>query len=365
MAISGALLTRMAAAAVSVCLAAGFHQPPAAAQTQIQTPSRNAKDARVFVHPRKIYTLSVPPGARIVDSGGRVDISIRSEKGYRANVQSGTANPGLDLPGMAAKLEAAYLGPGKAWRRKTGERDLKVAGLPAYDALYEGKNIQARVVVIRGAKTDFVFIFFAPPGIFDDVTPEFDWMLGTFRPAATELAGQGTAPAPSEPVVGDARTTLHFKNQAYGMDYPADWKQTTPRPDIVLFQGGTGTDAGRVSVAIQDVDALSGASPRHRVARVVAEMKSQLAAGARDVVYLDNGAFAGGNAGGSGWQFQVVYTLKGERMKQRTVIVPGNGGDMVHIWTYAAPTLAFDRYGKIAENMLATWTLRNAAGAQF
>lgn len=366
MATAGARLTRitltsLASLASLAALAAGLvaglavgvpYRPAAAQATGQSTPANQPGEGRVYLHPDQKFSLSVPPGARLIDPGGRVDVSIRSAKGYAANVQTGAVNFSLDLPAMVAKLEAAYLGPDKTWQRKTGERSLKIAGLPAYDALYEGANVRARVVVVRGARTDFVFIFLARPGVFDSVTPEFDGILSSFRPAAGELAA--AAPAPASPR-GAAETMRRFQGPAYAIDYPADWTQSSPRPDIILFKGQAGAVEEGVAVAIQDVAAATAGSPGQSVARVVMELKSQLAAGAGDVVYLDNGAFAGG---GSGWQFQVVYTLLGERMRQRSVIVAAGGEGVVYIWTYAAPSLVFERYRPIAETMLATWTLK-------
>lgn len=360
MATAGALSTRMILV-VSAALAAGLvggliaevpYRPAAAQVTGRPTPGDEPGEGGAYVHPGKKFSLSMPPGARWVDPGGRVDVTIRSPKGYAVNVQTGAVNFSLDLPGMAAKLEAVYLGPNKTWQRKTGERTLKIAGLPAYDALYEGVGVRARVVVVRGATTDFVFMFFARPGIFDSVTPEFDALLRGFRPAAEELAAALSAP-------GAAETRRRFESPAYAIGYPADWKQSSPRPDIILFRADAGSGQADVSVAIQDVAVDPGGNPGQAVARVVAELKSQLAAGASDVVYLDNGDFAGdGASAGSGWQFQVVYTLQGERVQQRSIIVPAARQGVIHIWTYAAPSLDFERFRPVAESMLATWTLR-------
>ncbi len=61
-----------------------------------------------YVHPLKKFTLRVPPGARVVERGEKLDVLIQSPSGYVINVQTGTVNPDVSLRDMAAKLEAAY-----------------------------------------------------------------------------------------------------------------------------------------------------------------------------------------------------------------------------------------------------------------
>ena len=69
---------------------------------------------------------------------------------------------------------------------KLAEGDQVVAGLPAGYALYEAGSTKTKVVIARGSKTDFVFMFFAPISYFEKLSVEFEWILAGFRPAPAE-----------------------------------------------------------------------------------------------------------------------------------------------------------------------------------
>jgi len=327
--------------------------------------------ARTYVDPAKKFSLLVPPGAQVIKRRGKPGIIIRSRRGFIVNVQNGAVRPDVSLGKMTAKLEARYLGPGKRWSRKLGEGAIRVGGLPAHETLYDGSGIRVRVVIARGRKTDFVFMFMAPPKAFDGLAGTFDAVLRSFRPTADEVVRRpalpqrrATAgrPRPSEPA-RPARppAVRRFADPQFGfsIDYPDGWVVSTPSPLTVVFSGRKGTDAFYAVVSIQNVKPSAAGDPREAMRAVVADLKSQWAAGATDVGYFGEGPITYENKGLrlEGHQFLVTYTQGGQRFKQWTVVVPRPAGTVVHVWSYTAPDALFPVFRPIAEAMRKTWAI--------
>ncbi len=353
----------MRRAVAGLLAAALVHSAAAGAADEI--PARGT-----YVHPLKKFTLRVPAGARVVERGEKLDVLIQSPSGYVINVQTGTVNPDVSLRDMTAKLEAAYLGEGKRWSQKLEERSITVGGLPAHAALYEGPSTRARVVVARGRETDFVFMFIAPPGAFDDLVAVFERVLGSFRPADAEVAVKPGRPQQAAPagrsvapgaIARPPAAVRRFGEPEFGfsIDYPAEWIVAKPSALTVTFSGRQGTDAFYAVVSIQNVKPPSASGPGQATAAVVSDLKSQWAAGATDVGYFGEGPITYENKGLrlQGHQFLVAYTQGGQRFKQWTVVVPRPAGTVVHVWSYTAPDGLFHVFRPIAEAMRKTWTI--------
>lgn len=330
-----------------------------------------AGDPETYVHPLKKFTLRVPAGARVIERGEKFDVVIQSPSGYVINVQTGAVNADVSLRGMTAKLEATYLGEGKRWSRRLEEGSTTVGGLPARAVLYKGAGIRTRVVVARGRETDFVFIFIAPRGAFDGLVAVFDRVLASFRPAAAEVAVTPAppprAPAARPPVVPGAAVrprlaaVRHFSDPEFGfsIDYPRQWIVARPSAHTVTFSGRQGTKAFYAVVSIQNVEPPSASDSGQAAAAVVADLKSQWAAGATDVGYFGEGPITYENNGLRlpGHQFLVAYTQGGQRFKQWTVVVSRPAGTVVHVWSYAAPEGVFPVFRPVAEAMRKTWVI--------
>lgn len=172
------------------------------APSQLQAPRPPGKrklgvsnQVQTYLHPVRKFTLAIPPGMEVFERGETVQVSIRSRQGYKINVQTGDAKPKVSLVQMTAKLEAQYLGPGKPWSQKTNQRTLSVAGLAANETIYEGAGTRVRVVIARGEKSDFVFMFFAPRETYESLASKFDWILANFQPnPAEQLTAAGGGP---------------------------------------------------------------------------------------------------------------------------------------------------------------------------
>ena len=366
----------MRRARISLLLAAGLihgcatsavrdaaEAPPPAATAAPE----NIRKAEIYVHPVIKYTLSIPPGAQVAERGEKRDIAIRSRQGYRINVQTKAANPGASFQDMIARLEALYLGPGRAWSHKLGEGPLTVAGMPAYQTLYEGSGTRTGVVVARGRITDFVFMFFAPPRDFNALKREFDWLLDNFQPAAGEVAVktapslQATVPPPDAPGKSGRR---HFADPKFGfsIDYPADWIVAKPSPFAVVFRGREGTDAFYATIGIRNVRSSSAAGQRQVVAAVLSDLKGQLAAAATAVEYFGDRPLTYDKDGLrlEGHEFLVTYTMEGERFRQWVIIVPRPKGEIAHVWSYASSEARFHFFRPVVEAMWKSWIIRTA-----
>ena len=177
---------------------------PTAADAQVQVPQSARLDpgtggpspgshqplAQIYTHPKNGFVVIAPPGARISDKAKGQQISIRSNKGYAVNLQSGLARPDIPLARMSALLEEKYLGDGKIWTARTKERRLIVAGLPAYETIYVGNSMRTRVIITRGNTNDSVFIFIAPNRHFDTLQHEFNWIVDNFKPGYEDVVAK-------------------------------------------------------------------------------------------------------------------------------------------------------------------------------
>src|SRR5690606_24267662 len=116
-----------------------------------------------------------------------------------------------------ARLESRYLGDQGPWQRKQRQETLVLAGMPASDATYQGLRTTSRVVIARGAKTDFVFSFGAPGDLYVEHSPVFDWVLTHFRPGAGEVASPHiAAPDQKAPASAPVRAASSVAPQAAG-----------------------------------------------------------------------------------------------------------------------------------------------------
>lgn len=319
-----------------------------------------------YVHPERNYTIFIPSGAQAKEVGERIDVSIQSSKGYAVTLQTGNANHEISLKGMAAKLEALYLGKGNRWSKKIAERSPIIAGLDAYDALYEGGNSQVRVVIVRGRLTDFVFMFFAPPRDFATLEKEFDWILDNFHPAESELAGDPSPAAPAAAQVkaapvAPAAAMQRFSEAGFGfvIDYPADWVAAKPSQHVVMFSGAEGTDAYYAVVSISNVQQSAASDSKQAVLAALAGLKEQIATGAGGVNYLKEGLFRydGNGLRLDGHEFVATYTLNGRRYRKWALLAPRISGGVVHIWSYTAPESDFATFQPVAEAMKRSWII--------
>jgi hypothetical protein len=307
------------------------------------------------------YVLLPGPRSKITEQGARRDAVIRSRDGYILNIQTGEASPGVPLSGMIARLEDAYLGPGRPWERKFGETDAVLAGMPARTATYEGPGSRIKVLIARGARTDFVLIFLAPPPRFDSLLGEFEEILSTFQPAPEELKGgarKGKAGVVA-PHAGHEALSFSDPELGYSVNYPREWATSRPTTYSFLLNGRPGTAEDGVSVSIQNVRPPSAGTPGEAAETVYGNLKRQLEDTSLRTVYLGETVWVYDKGGlrVEGLQFLVEYTVQGERFRQTTIVLPRPDAPLAHVWSYQAPVKAFQTYWPMVEPVLKSWTL--------
>ncbi len=336
--------------------------------------ARGAVATGVYNHPIRNYTLVFPQDFVVTEKGQRANLNIRSPKGFVVDIQTGDTSPHVDLPGMLGRLEAAYLGPQKPWNTKIGEGVVAVGGLPAREGVYAGRDNRARIVIARGAKTDFVFMFFARNEDFDVLEQEFAELISSFRPSPEETALQsaaagvppsGETPVPLRlPPVPDQDTRRFVgKRLGYAISYPGTWDMVRSGPFAVVLGGREGTPAFDLTVSIQNVQPRSVINPGQVVEAVYASLNTQLSAAAFETAYFGESQYIYDRGGvrAVGKQFLVSYTDGKTRYRQLSVVLPRPGSTVAHVWSYRAPQERFYSYWPIVENMLGSWTLLDSS----
>jgi hypothetical protein len=346
-----------------IAVAAGEFERPAPTSRQAGPPSGQP---RHYVHRLTGYSINVPPDAQLAEKGEKADIAIRSRKGYVVSLQTGDVKPNTSLKTMAENLERRYLGLGRTWQKKVSENQANVSGLDAIDLLYEGDNTRTQVIIARGQKTDFVFMFTAPLRQFKQLVGAFEWILAGFEPSPEDVVRQ-TAKQPSPSSLVEASTFKRFSEAGYGyaIGYPVDWIMDKPAPFQAVFSGKPGTEAYFATVGIRNFKLSSLMGARQAVATVMANLKGQIGQAAQDIGYFGEGPlfYENGPFKIEGYQFLAVYKRNGQRFKKWTIMLPRpDDGTLVHIWTYAAPETQFDAFLSTAETMRKTWeiTLRTS-----
>lgn len=317
----------------------------------------------MFRHPKLGYFVAIPPGA-IVEHRDQVrGIAMKSRKGYLITLQTGPAKIGTPLPELMSRLEQRYLGNGRPWSRKLGEQPGRLAGFESFEAMYEGAGSKVRVVVTRGPRLDYAFIFIAPPQEFPKLESDFNWVLQSFRPS------QGSDNAETSPQGGDGLVeimqgkTRQMPDNGLGftIDYPQSWVVEQGNGASVIISGRKGTPAYFATINIQNTrPSVAEADLTQATQNVVSDLKNQLKNAGPNVRFPGQGAYVYSRQGVTlhGLQFTVEYERSGQSFRQWSVVLARPDNDIVHVWSYAAPQAAYDRYGAIAGKMLESWTLQ-------
>ena len=369
-------------------LSGGVPQPNAVASTGQapmpgEGPMSSAKPV-AYQDPQRGFMLVAPPGARFVEREGDNQITIQSRKGFAINLHTGDANPAITTYQMFAKLEAGYLGEGKPWSTKTSQNEAVIAGLPAVVGTYDAGSTRTKVVIARGQKTDFVFMFFAPASNFEQLQTEFDWVMTSFRPAPSERPAEAPtpiaenptpAPAPLRaeatpsaapagrpaPVMTQVPDTVPtgmqvFAESGYGyrVSYPMEWQLEKVSAFTNVFSGKLGTPAYDAIVSMQNVKPHGVAAAEAVTNAAFNDLKTTLTqqAGAVDIVGEKAVTYAKGGLVLAGRQFVASYEHNGRRFRKWALVLPRPDGEVAHIWSYTAPVEQFDTYRPVAEQML-------------
>lgn len=339
-------------------------QPPAAKKS-VQIPALEEQNKAVmFRHPSLGYLVAIPAGAIVEHRDSVSGIAMKSRKGYMITLQTSVAKSGTPLAELMSKLERRYLGNGRPWSHKLGGQPTQLAGLEAFEAMYEGAGSRVRVVLTRGGKLDYAFIFIAPPQEFNRLVNDFNWVLQSFRPASSGTGAHASKQRGDGLVEMMAGKVRHLVDRGLGftIDYPFSWQVEQGDGPFVVISGQQGTPAYFVTINIQNVQPSAGATNITQATQnVVDDLKRQLQAADPNVRFPGQGAFLYSKQGQTlnGLQFTVQYEQAAQKYRQWTVVLARPENGIVHVWSYAAPEDRYERYGAIAGRMLETWKINN------
>jgi len=327
----------------------------------IVVPSEQGKVV-MFRHPKQGYLVAVPPGVIVEHRDAVSGIAMKSRKGYLITVQTSIAKSGTPLPEMMAKLEQRYLGNGRPWSHKLGGQPTRLAGLPAYEAMYEGAGSRVRVVLTRGGKYDYAFIFIAPPQEFNRLAADFKWVLHSFRPAHVREDGHTSKKSSDGLVEMMAGNVQHLNDNGLGfsIDYPHSWQLEKGGSSFVVISGPKGAPAYFATINIQNVQHPAGvANITKATQNVVEELKRQLRQADSGVRFPGHGAYVYSKEGQTlnGLQFTVEYERDKTKFRQWTVVLAHPESKIIHVWSYAAPEDRYERFGAIAGHILESWRI--------
>ena len=331
-----------------------------------QAASRQAK-AQVYTDAKLGFSVIAPPGASIGDNSKAKQVVIRSPKGFAVNIQAGATRPDVPLERMSALLETRYLGEGRPWSARGQEKSLRIAGLPAHEVDYSGTNSRARVVVARGPKNDYVFIFMAPHHQFIKLGYEFDWILEHFKPSPHDAAQAPTAknmtPKPAAMAV-QARPMprkQRFSDPGFGyeIEYPGDWELNKPAAMAAMFSGREGTPAYAAIIGVQNIQPAGAVNGDEAAQRAYNQLKASLGNAVRDLKVLNEAPWTYQRDGRRllGRQISVSYMHAGHRFMKQMIVIPRPSGTVAHVWSYTAPEQQFASFQPVAAEMLSSWRI--------
>ncbi len=321
-------------------------------------------DILLYTDPVRGYSLPIPPGAEMPPRAAPGPVRINSRKGYVVTVQAADASPTASLADMLARFEAENLGEGKRWNNKIAGRPATIAGLPGMDASYVSVNTRARVVMVRGARTDHVLMFLATPDHYQNLVGEFEWILAHFEPGPGEGGKKAEARAPAAAMAAiPTRLDRRFADKALGfaVAYPGDWIAAREGSYLVVFSGAVGTDAFRVTVGVETVRPPAAGDSAAVFAAVLTDFKGRLSRAVPDLRFeAETPLFRGeGETRVEGTQFLAGYSHGGEAFRKWVVVMRHAGQPVAHIWSYTAPADRFDTFRPVAEAMLESWTIED------
>ena len=383
-----------------------------AAMVLVEVPSAAAQAApETYRHPDGLFALQVPQGAAAQPGEGPVAVRLTSIHGWTVTVQSGKANPSLDLNGMVARLEDRYLGANRPWTAKLDQRPGNLGGMPGVDLTYNGERARWQVLIARGRLTDFVVFVSAQPDSLSERGEELRGLLASFRVRDEELperpvADQRLAPAnptspagaaPSAPAVvssspapaaesaapppaavtataaakpapaetsgvpEDVGLAQRFDDASFGytLSYPADWVFEREGAYAVIFSGRPGTQAYFAAVSVENVSPAGAGDPSAAAGAAFDERRRQIEAAGGDLSWQWERAFEYDRGGTRllGREFLVTYRWQDQRFSKWVVVLPNPIYPVAHLFAYTAPEAAFSGYRPVAEAMLRSWMI--------
>ncbi|MCB2226848.1 MAG: PEGA domain-containing protein [Desulfarculaceae bacterium] len=129
-------------------------------------------------------SLVPPQGWKPTEDAAKRQVSLWTpDKEAMIQVNLATAAPGMSLESFVAEFEKGAVGrPGGALQHKANGKKGSVAGRPAYQALYQGKDGQATVVFLSVGERVYILSLICPPARQAELEPAFRAVLQSFAP---------------------------------------------------------------------------------------------------------------------------------------------------------------------------------------
>ncbi len=318
--------------------------------------------AQIYTHPTHGFVIMAPPGAQIIDRKKGQKISIRSNKGYAVNFQRGLARPDIPLRRMSSLLEEKYLGKGKVWTTRTNHNWLNVAGLPSHETMYTGNSMRTRVIITRGAKNDYVFIFMAPNKIFESLSHDFNWIINNFKPSPKDSVNH-SSPKHRQHVknLNPKLSLKQFSEPSFGyvIEYPNNWEFNKPAKMAAMFSGPKGTAAYAAIIGVQNIQPTNTKTGDESVKRALNQLKSSLGNTTKKLEILRDLPWTYNHDGYHlpGRQITISYFYEGEHFIKHLIGIPRPKGTVAHVWSYTAPKKQFATFRPVAEKILSSWRI--------
>ena len=346
------LMAIVTGALLASTVVASNQKPESSEELADLTTGKIAK-SRIYTHPISRFTIAVPPGAQLSERDEKnPQISIRSRKGYRVNIQSGLARHEVLLKDMPLILETKYLGKGKPWNQKEKQKIKQISGLPAIESSYRGSNMRSRVDIIRGRKMDYVFIFFAAEREYQNLEHEYKWILANFKPGPDDTLKPNA-------IVESNFIIFEEPGYGYSIKYPKDWVHMMPSKMTAMFSGVEGSPAYSAIVSVQNISPPKVETSEDAARAVLSELKLTLKKSALSlrVRYDKPWNYVREPFHLNGRELIFSYSHAGQNFLKKIIIVPRPFRKLAHIWSYTAPTEIYDTYKEIANKILLSWTI--------
>jgi len=317
-----------------------------------------------YEHPTKHFAITVPGDAEIIEREAPVDVSVRSRTGWVMHIQSGPANPDATLEQLAAKLEARYLGNNRPWTSKLLGGPTQVAGVPAYQSLYQGSGSRTRVVILRSGALDMALLFIAPGETFGVVEEVFYSMLSSFQPPDKTATAVNQTPEQSVHIAANGPELFRDDAMGVAIQYPGGWLMEQPASYMVMFSKPEELGGGKANASLQNVQSGISGNDMAAVEGVLQEIMAQLAYSVSDVHHSQSRPIKVASLDQSlieGRQIVSDFTRFETPFRQWAIALPRQGTNIVHVFTFVAPKETFESVRPLAEQMVQSWTLTPVA----
>lgn len=136
----------------------------------------------VYTHPRAGYEFTPPTGWALHDSASPADVQMKPTDGDGLiEVASGAVSARLDPVSYAAGWESRAVGPGQLLLAKRAGRAFSLNGEMAYEGVYEGRGVLAKVVFVGLGSRFYVLTGVFPLDSFERGEPIVDQVALSLR----------------------------------------------------------------------------------------------------------------------------------------------------------------------------------------